>query len=747
MKNLTFNKAKSILHKNSKTVICFTVAGLTAGLLYSGLAFKPMYTSKSKLLIKNMAEPVFVSELAAGRTLPSATRVSNPLLNEMEILKSQKLAQRVWQDIKSQYNLDLPDEVGSQKMAGAISVENPLGTDILEVTAKWESAKISNSIAQAYKNEYIRESMATDKINIMKTKDSIDRQLQSANENLMMARLALKDFRQANNTVDIDTEAGSAVAQRTDLENRYNEILSNAALAKKQSSAIASKLGLDWKKAIDSAAIGNNPTFNELQSHLGTAKEDYAGLSAKYTPEHPAMKALQSKIDGINSELRNQIKMTVGNEVGTKQVSINNAPQNTYSQPIIGDPVRTGMIESLATNEALYRGLLAQASVIRSSIGGLNSRIESIPNKQARLAELTQNEANWVAMVNTLKTKAVEANIRESEIVSNIQIVEEPPLPLAPTFPTRAEMTLLFALLGLISGCASIITSYIWSEKTESADELEEIFAAPTLGSIPWLSKEVFAHVDLANIMQTGSNFYSFAYENIISNLNIKGHKNNKKALVFTSSEYSKTNSSMLVNIADGLSKTGNSVVILDADFRTPTVHESLGMENQEVKCLPQLLTAMTYEKTTKGEFNWHQLGNFLQKVPGYENVYAITNTENVSEPYEFLHSIEMNELISKLKANFDWVLIDTPPVVAVPDAVATAVKADGVIISTGLDAAKPKLQQIKKMFANNNIEVFGVIARNQQSQEAASDNRYIKQIISRIIPSEEDIYVETKKD
>ncbi|MCK7516054.1 MAG: hypothetical protein MZV70_76835 [Desulfobacterales bacterium] len=151
---------------------------------------------------------------------------------------------------------------------------------------------------------------------------------------------------------------------------------------------------------------------------MGEAQEELAGLATKYAPTHPAMIALNSRINQIKADLAEQIKLTVGSQIEEGTV-------------LISDPVRTSMMGELVSSEATYRGLSAQSGILRSAMGALMAKKASIPVKQLVLSNLLQEEANLSAIVNTLKTKQLESSIKESGIVSNISLIDALVMPLS----------------------------------------------------------------------------------------------------------------------------------------------------------------------------------------------------------------------------------------------------------------------------------------------------------------------------
>lgn len=732
MENITIEKVLNIFKRNSKLIVFFSIIGFLVGLLYVATLFKPMYQSTAKMLIKEVPQPGIVTEMGSINSLSPLARSTNPALTQMEILTSGVLADKVWQAISTKYMFKDDPRIGSQLMQKAIKVQNPVGTDIIQVTATWKNPAVAKDIANSYVSAYIDSNIGNSKKSILQSKESIDNQLATAESNLAAIRERMRYFRETNSTVDIAAETQNVVTQISNLENRYQEILSSAGAQANRVASLSSQIGIDVDKAIEGIAVGHNPNLSAMETRLGEAQEELASLSTKYASTHPAVIALNSKISQIKTEFSEQIKNTIG--------------KNIVNNPLlISDPVRTSMMQELVDSEASYRGFLAQGNILRSAINSLQSRKSTIPNKQFILANLTQQEASWTSIVDTLKAHQVEANIRESEIVSNISMIDAPREPIRPAFPTRPAVVMLFSLFGFLLGLASSLLTYLVRDSYDDLDHLSDDLQTPVLGVIPWLDKQTYGDPESLLATDEVASYYSLAYQNIISSFRVKGSNSGVKTLTFTSSEFSKSRSTILMNIAHGLSKAGQSVVVVDADFRTPSVHKEFRLFTDDKFNLAELLNNIKKEVEENGEFNWKYLSYFTHQVPGSNNLFILPNSNSVSDPYEFLHSSAFNLLMHKLKEQYDWILLDSPPALAVPDAVTVGSYTDGIVLITGLDTTKSTIKKVHRLFTNYHLPIFGIVARELQTQEASSSNRYLNQLISRMIPEEEEALIPKK--
>ena|GEM_PF-1243366 len=732
MENISVEKVFNIFRRNIKLIIFLSFIGFVIGLMYVLTIFKPVYQSTAKVLIKDVPQPGIITQMSTFNSLSPLARNSNPALTQMEILTSGVLADKVWQEISTKYKFKDDPMIGSRLMQKSIKVQNPVGTDIIEVTASWQDPVIAKDIANSFVLSYMNSNIDNSKKSIIQSKESIDYQLADAESNLAAIREKIRYFRQTNSTVDITAETQNVVAQIGDLENRYSDILSSAGSEANKVNALSDQIGIDVKKAIDGIAVGHNPNLLAMGNRLGEAQEELAALSSKYAPTHPAVAALNSKINQIKTEFSGQIKETIGKNFDKNDL-------------FISDPVRTAIMQDLVNSEAAYKGLVAQSNILKSAINSLESKKSMMPNKQYILANLTQQEASWTNIVDTLKAHQVEANIKESEIVSNISMIDAPRIAMFPSFPTRSEVVVLFTLFGFLLGLASSLMMYLVKDSYEDFDHLSDELQTPVLGVIPWLDKQTYSDPESLLAVDEAASYYSLAYQNVISSFRVKGCNSGIKALAFTSTEFSKSRSTILMNIAYGLSKAGQSAIVVDADFRTPSVHKEFRLFTDDKFNLGELLNNIKKEVEENGEFNWKYLSYFTHEVPGSRNLFILPNNSSISDPYEYLHSSSFNLLMHKLKEQYDWILLDTPPALAVSDAVTVGSYADGVVLITGLDTTKSTIKKVHRLFNNYHLPIFGIIARELQTQEASSSNRYIKQIISRMIPEEEDALIQKK--
>lgn len=173
----------------------------------------------------------------------------------------------------------------------------------------------------------------------------------------------------------------------------------------------------------------------------------------------------------------------------------------------------------------------------------------------------------------------------------------------------------------------------------------------------------------------------SEAYRTIRTNLRFAGVDKPLKTILVTSATPNEGKSTVIASLAIVMAQAGHKVVLLDCDFRNPTQHKMFGLQNKGLSnCV-----------ATDGDY--HEI---LQHID-QENLDILTSGPVAPNPSEILMSHKMTMLLENLANEYDYVLIDTPPVMLVTDAAAISSKVDGVIMVVASQANPRTTEQLAK--------------------------------------------------
>lgn len=171
------------------------------------------------------------------------------------------------------------------------------------------------------------------------------------------------------------------------------------------------------------------------------------------------------------------------------------------------------------------------------------------------------------------------------------------------------------------------------------------------------------------------------AYRTIRTNLSFSGVDKQLKIIEVTSAVPNEGKSTVMASLAIVMAQAGKKVLLVDCDFRNPTQHKLFGLPNKGVSnCI-----------ATGGDF--HEIIQHIDQ----ENIDILTSGPVAPNPSEILMSNRMQEFLNTAREEYDYVLIDTPPVMPVTDSAVLSSKTDGVMLVIASGEDKPELVKAAK--------------------------------------------------
>lgn len=290
-------------------------------------------------------------------------------------------------------------------------------------------------------------------------------------------------------------------------------------------------------------------------------------------------------------------------------------------------------------------------------------------------AELTIATGSYT----TLAAKLEELRIQEQLETGAGRVVSPAVLTEEPVEPSPMRNGALGLAVGLVFGLGMAFLYEYLDNTIKSSDEAEAIFGAPVLGLVPAEKYEKDEKRRLTLVTHPGT-AAAEAYRVLRNSLDFINFEHNIKTLLVTSAAPAEGKSTVAGNLAAGLAQAGKKVVLVSCDFRRPTTQQFFNVSN--MIGLSDVLTGA------------NSLKSALQRPAELQNLLVLTAGKLPPNPSELLGSEKMHDLITELEDWADWVIVDTPPLLAVADGAAVARWTDGVLMvtkggSSTRDAAK----------------------------------------------------------
>lgn len=282
--------------------------------------------------------------------------------------------------------------------------------------------------------------------------------------------------------------------------------------------------------------------------------------------------------------------------------------------------------------------------------------LDESPVRARDIANTLSDE--FVSMVKELETPADGAAPDARVVVEQRATIADHPV-----IPKTARNIAIGLVLGVLLGVSLAIMRDMLDNTVKDREALEEIAGSGVVGIIP-LDKERRRHPAIS--FDKDNSTIAEAFRKLRTNLQFLAVDNPPRVIVITSSTPSEGKSTTAINIALALAEAEHNVVLVDGDMRRPSLHKYL-----------DLVGPVGFSTVLSGGAS---LSDALQKTK-YPGLTVLTAGTVPPNPSELLASHAAKKLLSEMRAEFDYVIVDSSPLLAVTDAAILAASADGVLI------------------------------------------------------------------
>lgn len=351
--------------------------------------------------------------------------------------------------------------------------------------------------------------------------------------------------------------------------------------------------------------------------------------------------------------------------------------------------------QALASLDDATAELQAKIDELQGQIDDLDQQIAGQPSDS-----LTAQRQALVNQQATFKGRMGELQVDAALTTGGVSYVRTAELPGDPVEPTPKRTLILALIAGLVLGVgAALLVDYL-DESLSSAEDVAALGGPPVLAVVPAESPPDRRPIALSS----PNSFAVESYRGLRTNVLFLGLDRPLRVLQLTSALPGEGKTTTTSNLAVVLAGAGKQVVVVDADLRKPRLHDVFGAAP-----MPGLTEVIL----------GHPIDDALRKID--ENLYVLTAGSAPANPGEMLLSPRVAAVINELAARFDHVLIDSPPLIPVADAVAVSGAADGVlVVAQAKRTSKRALADALGRLEQVNANVLGVVLNRAATGRAA---------------------------
>jgi len=510
-----------------------------------------------------------------------------------------------------------------EHLRGAVKVsEIGKKTNVIKVSYSDTDPVMANAVVNTLVQAYLEQTLSFRTEEASNTVRFVEDQLKGTREELDRSEQNLQTYKSTSGMVKLDAEAEELVRKLSEIEKERAAVV----LQRNQVEFAleAQKKARRQGGVYSPAAFKDDPLIGTMATKLTELEMQRRALVAENTERHPQVKAVQGQIDQLQKKI-----------------------QSTF--------------------ETARLNLTKQEASIKQQIAQYEEKLGKLPEAERTQARLMRFSKVNADIYTFLLQKHEEARIAKASTISNINIVDPAIVPDRPVKPQKGKNLLLGLLVGLMFGAgAAFFTDYL-DDTIKDEEEAKRALAWPLLAMIPTIEAAAKGSgpADLV-VQQNPKSSSAEAFRGLRTAVHFSSLKRDCRVAMVTSSFPGEGKTTIAANLALTFAQSGNRVLLVDCDLRRPGLHKVFGHSRN-----PGVTEVLAGDAS---------LAKALHTT-GIENIGLLTAGTIPPNPAELLSSDSMRELLVRLRASYDMVLLDAPPVIPVTDAPLLTALTDLVVV------------------------------------------------------------------
>ena len=667
--------------------------------LFISLNINPTFQSQATLVIEESTKNIVnIEEVYDGETRRTGFSNTNYINNQIQIIESDEvissilLDQKNFEKINNLYqklpknyfaknlrflnfnknkNIIKDDDskiILKRYIKENLGVSQIRNSDVVNITMESGSAEFAKFLLEQVIDAYLRYDVDT-KVKVTNyANQQINLRLSKLLEQMEIAEQKLLNYKKENNLIDIGDIKDLKIEQIKSVSQRIIE--ANRELQKKQNDLTSIKLAdgnVDELLAI--ADLRNKKEVDNIRTNINATNNNIESLQIIYTDEHPKVKkALKTK-----KNLDNRLKEILEENIAAAAFELSNLK---------------GFIESseLELDKAKFE-------------------LQALEEKDVALQQYVREVETNNKIYETFLQRMKETNEVKELQSSNVRIIQNALLPLLPISPNVAKITIMFYIISFVVLFAVLVYLELNSNTVIEPSNLESL-NIPVLATLPRVKKlDKGYHLSQMFIEDVNSEF-SESIRTLRTLLVAKYQKN--KSLLISSTYSGEGKTTVSLNTALAFSKIGK-VLLIETDIRRPSVLSKTNLAEEA--------PLVGFSDIIQGKV---KMSDCIMKLPG-SDIEVMTSGTRRSDLTDLTTTKKLKSFFDALKKNYDYVLIDTPPIQPVSDTLFISQATDhNFLIARSNYTKLVGIKSVLKKLYGVQVKVDGLIFNDLDTSKAS---------------------------
>jgi exopolysaccharide transport family protein len=513
------------------------------------------------------------------------------------------------------------------------------------------AARVANALAKNYVEQNLEGRWSA----TQNAADWLSQQLAGVKAKLERSEEDLQDYARRNDLVFLETDKGTSQNAENEQVQQLQEELTKAEAQRYEKEALYHIVQTGDYASLP--GISENKLIQDLTERLAELKREYARLSTTFSADYPRVMEIQSQIDEITAAIQEQRKSAA----------------------------------DTITNE--YLAAVQRENLVRQGLRQEQERMNDVASRAVQYnilkREVDTNRQLYEGLLQRLKEAGVSASLK----ASNIRIVDSAEPPTKPVKPRISLNLGVAAIFGLGLGIGVAFFQERLDDTLKGTGDVERLLGLAAVGLIPAVSEpngnhhgvqrslentKVLAHKENGNGHRPSAEWHRIdaegpqqkvlieAFRSLRTSLLLSTADRPPSTLLVSSTQPGEGKTTIAANLAIALAQVGQRVLLVDADLRSPSLHRLFGAREN--------LGLVSY---LAGHQDWHAVVR-PSGLPGLDLLFCGPIPPN---PSELLSSRNMGALIRSAREQYDFVILDSAPMLALADSRILATQVSGVLL------------------------------------------------------------------
>lgn len=535
------------------------------------------------------------------------------------------------------------------------------------------AAKIANAIGQVF-----IESNLEAKLKVANQASSwLNTRMGELKEQLKTSEQKLQQFLESEGLVDVQGVEGLASQELAELTSQLNRArdrrVATETLYSVANSHKTANGGINYSALASVPEISNHPTIQDVKLAEVDAERKVSELSKRYGSKHPKLKSATAELESVRRKLELELKQLLA-----------------------------------GINSELSAARRAERS-IRAELDGRKREFQTLSVKNAKYNELKREVESNQQLYDMFLSRQKETTASSDFNSTVARFTDEAQAPLQPSKPNRKLLVIFAFVASLGFGCVIALIRDAMNDTFTNEKQVQRDLSLNVLGAVPLIKGK--NKLNINSYFNTDCRELSEAIRSVRTGYLLANTNRNSKVVMVTSSipEEGKTTTS--INIAFSLAQMEKTLLI-DCDLRKPAIASRFGIKNSH----PGVSNLLTQT---------HDLNDCIYKDET-SGLHVLTSGIIPTNPLELLSSSRFQEVLELLKGQYERIVIDTPPCLAVSDALMLSQFSDSAILVVNANQTRTGVvKSVTGKLVQQGVRLDGVVLNKLNVKVASKYEGY----------------------